>query len=71
MELVDALLLLVLALTVLLALFYIVHSKKRGVKCIGCPSGGKCGSDGCSSGCDGCALKGASVPPSDNEESNC
>ena len=21
---------------------YIVKSKKRGVKCIGCPSGGKC-----------------------------
>ena len=24
------------------AITYIVKSKKRGVKCIGCPSGGKC-----------------------------
>ena len=24
------------------AVTYIVKSKKRGVKCIGCPSGGKC-----------------------------
>lgn len=30
-----------------LALGYIIREKKKGVKCIGCPSGGKC-SCGCS-----------------------
>ncbi len=24
------------------AIAYIIKSKKRGIKCIGCPSGGKC-----------------------------
>ena len=31
------------------AAVYVYRSKKRGVKCIGCPSGGKCG--GCCAGC--------------------
>ncbi len=30
-----------------LAVFYIIRQKKKGVKCIGCPSGGKC--DSCNS----------------------
>ncbi|MBR5508296.1 MAG: FeoB-associated Cys-rich membrane protein [Clostridia bacterium] len=31
-----------------LALLYIIKSKKKGVKCIGCPMAGKCGKQ-----CDG------------------
>ena len=34
------------------AVFYIVRAKKRGQKCIGCPHGGKCGSE--NQGCSGC-----------------
>ncbi len=33
---------------VALAVGYIVKAKKRGVKCVGCPSGGSCS---CSGGC--------------------
>ena len=32
------------------ALTYIVRAKKRGVKCIGCPHGSKCGG-ACHGGC--------------------
>ena len=37
---------------------YIYQSKKKGVKCIGCPSGKDCGrqvSNGCSSTCASCS----------------
>nr|WP_296009414.1 FeoB-associated Cys-rich membrane protein [uncultured Blautia sp.] len=39
-----------------MAVAHIVKAKKRGVKCIGCPSGGCCGgkkdgSSGCGCGC--------------------
>lgn len=30
-----------------LAAGYIVRAKRRGVKCIGCPSGKTCGKNGC------------------------
>lgn len=38
------------------AIAYIVKAKKSGIKCIGCPAGGKCpgrsgGSSECSCGC--------------------
>ncbi len=38
------------------AIAYIVGAKKRGVKCIGCPSGGSCGQkkEGSCGGCSGC-----------------
>ena len=39
------------------AVGYIVRAKKKGQKCIGCPSGGKCGKDGCSA-CAGTGCKG-------------
>ena len=30
------------------AVWYVHRAKKRGVKCVGCPHGGKCGGDcGC------------------------
>lgn len=43
----------VVALIVGLAASYIYKSKKRGVKCIGCPEGCSCSSGGCG-GCTGC-----------------
>ena len=36
-----------------LAIGYIVNQKKKGVKCIGCPSGGNCPSK--NSGCCSCS----------------
>ena len=41
------------------AILYIVKAKKSGQKCIGCPHGGKCGSqtqscNGCHCGCGSC-----------------
>ena len=35
-----------------LAVGYVIRAKKRGAKCIGCPSGASCGKSGCS-GCNG------------------
>ncbi len=32
----------VVLLILVLAIFYIVRQKKKGVKCIGCPSNGNC-----------------------------
>lgn len=37
------------------AVAYIVRAKKRGVKCIGCPSGGSCGANKEGSSCSGCS----------------
>ena len=34
---------------------YIYRAKKKGVKCIGCPDGAKCGASGCSGSCPGCS----------------
>lgn len=47
----------VLALILGAAILYIYRAKKRGVKCIGCPSGQACASaqGGCSGGCSGCS----------------
>ena len=35
------------------AVGYIIKAKKKGHKCIGCPSGG-CGEHSCDHGCGGC-----------------
>lgn len=45
---------LVIALIVGAAAFYIIRQKKKGVKCIGCPGAGNCpsGKMGCCSGTD-------------------
>ena len=40
----------VVVLIVALAVVYIVKSKKKGVKCIGCPEGGNCSN--CSGSCN-------------------
>lgn len=43
----------VVAAIVALAAGYIYKSKKKGVKCIGCPEGCSCASKSCG-GCTGC-----------------
>lgn len=53
----DFILVLVIAVILASAILYIRKEKKRGVRCVGCPSGGTCGGN-CSSGntdsrCDG------------------
>lgn len=49
----DIIAALVLAVILGGAVAYIVRAKKRGVKCIGCPDGAKCGGNcaGCSGNC--------------------
>lgn len=44
----DIAVILVLALVVGLAVFYIVKKKKSGAKCIGCPYASDCGKKGAS-----------------------
>ena len=46
----------ILIITIGAAVTYIVKEKKKGTKCIGCPSGGSCSSknNGCSGGCSSC-----------------
>ncbi|MBO5904692.1 MAG: FeoB-associated Cys-rich membrane protein [Clostridia bacterium] len=40
---VDAIIIIAIALAIGGALFYIIRSKKKGNKCIGCPYSGQCG----------------------------
>ena len=49
MKPIDYIILAVILLIVGSVLWYIRRAKKKGVKCIGCPSGGNCGG-----GCTGC-----------------
>ena len=42
MDLVDIIIIIVLALIVGSALLYIIINKKRGAGCIGCPDGARC-----------------------------
>jgi len=51
----NAIIILVVLAIVGLAIFYVVRSKKKGVKCIGCPEGVRCGKSGCTD-CDGCEV---------------
>ena len=46
----NVILVLVIAAILGLALWYVIRAKKKGQKCIGCPSGG---CKECSCGCDG------------------
>ena len=59
---INLILILVLCLIVGGAAAYIYKAKKRGVKCIGCPSGGVCGKRGSSACSGGCASCGGSCP---------
>ncbi len=54
----DFIIMAVLVVIIGAAIFYIVKSKKSGVKCIGCPAGGACShkcseASGCGCGCSG------------------
>lgn len=51
----NILLLALLGLIVGGAAGYVYRSKKKGVKCIGCPDGAKC--SGQCSGCQGCSYE--------------
>lgn len=51
----DILLIILLAVILGLAAFYVIRAKKKGGKCIGCPSGGNCPhakNGGCSGQCN-------------------
>ena len=50
----NAILIIVLGAILGGAIVYIVRAKKRGAKCIGCPSGGSCGRNKEGSSCSGC-----------------
>ena len=71
----DYIIIAVVALIVALALFYVIRAKKRGVKCIGCPSGGcGCGKSqdangACSGMCSSCSCGCGKTPaePSEND----
>ncbi len=56
MKLIDILVIAVIALIVGLVIYYIHRSKKKGIKCIGCPNGASCSGhcSGCPGGCGGC-----------------
>ncbi len=49
----DLIVIIILILILGSAITYIVKAKKKGVKCIGCPSGGNCSSK--SNGCCDCS----------------
>lgn len=42
------------AIILIAAFVYIIRAKKKGVKCIGCPSGGKCKANKNNSSCCCC-----------------
>lgn len=57
MELVDIIILAVIAAILGFAAWYVYRSKKSGKKCIGCPDGccsSKTDGSACSCGCSGC-----------------
>lgn len=54
MKLVDILILALVLLVLGLAAIYIRKAGKKGVKCIGCPSGGNCAGN-----CSGCVTNGS------------
>jgi len=51
----DLIIIGIVAIIIGAAVAYIVKAKKRGVRCVGCPDGGKCSGNcgGCSGNC-GC-----------------
>ena len=54
---IDILVIAVIAVIVGLVMWYIHRSKKKGIKCIGCPDGAKCSGNcsGCTGNCGGCS----------------
>lgn len=62
MKLIDILVVAVILGIVSLVVWYIYKSKKKGIKCIGCPDGAKCAGNcaGCAGNCGGCDAKNSS-----------
>lgn len=54
MKPIDYILIAVVALIGAAIVFFIVRSKKKGKKCIGCPDSAVCGKEPCEGGCAGC-----------------
>ncbi|MGN1316654.1 MAG: hypothetical protein ACI4VW_06260 [Acutalibacteraceae bacterium] len=53
------------------ALGYVIKAKSRGVKCIGCPEGEKCGSKNKTSACSGnCSCCGGCTPKNESPNLN-
>ncbi len=52
MNLVDIIVVIVVFVIITVAIMYIRREKKRGVRCIGCPSAGQC-SGHCNGSCGG------------------
>ena len=57
MKPIDILVIAVIAVIVGLVMWYIHRSKKKGIKCIGCPEGAKCSGNcsGCTGNCGSCS----------------
>ena len=51
----DIYVIIILALVIGGAIFYIIKSKKKGVKCIGCPNGSNCVNKKDAEDCGGCS----------------
>ena len=53
MKPIDYLILGIIVLILGAVIFYLQKAKKKGIKCVGCPDGGKCAGNcsGCSGGC--------------------
>ena len=59
----------VIALIVGAAVIYIVHSKKKGQKCIGCPNGHNC-SEGEYTACSSCSMRKLNTENTENIEND-
>lgn len=57
----DFIVVAIIVVVVGLALGYIIHSRKRGIKCIGCPDAKSCSNCGGCSGCSACKGNGEMV----------
>lgn len=54
MKPIDILVIAIIAVILGLVIWYIHRSKKKGIKCIGCPDSATCGGK-CSGSCSGCS----------------
>ena len=55
MKPIDYILMAGIALVLGAIVFFVIRSKKKGKKCIGCPDSAVCGKEPCPGGCAGCA----------------
>ncbi len=68
MELIDWIVIGVIACIVGGAVAYIVKAKKSGRKCIGCPDSANCSARACSGACASCTGCGTTAQTQDGEE---